>query len=400
MALARCGQYSPGAPLGRPSLETKHRMKNQPLDDTQPNAPYAPPAVDYDYDAPLIDPFEEPTGGGGPGCLVWGLIGVGGLIFAVFIVLLAGYAGWTSGQREANGNATATRGADINEQIGRIPGDLSNGNLQLADIRLRYLMTITPGVVGLPELVGTATQVYIDRQPTVTPTATATTEAVEATTEAPEIEITAAGGQYDLAALLQDAQTAVNTGQYEEAWELLDVIMAVDESYESQKVRELLTVALNGQARALFNSSSPARGIIWATRAEDLGVIQGEIDFELRAALLWQNAQAAVGLNPSQAIPAIQRVLDLGQGRYYEQALTTMYEAYVAYGDALVNDPNAGYCPAVPQYESALRVQSGGPAVAKRDNARTMCAQATPTPTVTPEGGAPASGEVAPVGQP
>src|SRR5690606_23325440 len=127
-----------------------------------------------------------------------------------------------------------------------------------------------------------------------------------------------------------------------------------------------------------------------ASRADDLGVIQGEIEYELMAALLWQNAQAARGLNYGRAIEAIQRVLDLGAGgRYYAQAQTAMYEQYVAYGDALVNDPSAGYCPAVAQYENALRVQTGGPAVGKRDNARTMCAQATPTPTPTPEGGIP-----------
>lgn len=365
-------------------------MHNQPLDDTQPNAPVAPPMDEgFDPRAPMINPLDEPESSG-PGCMVWGCLGVGSALFAVFIVVLAGYAGWTSGQREANGNATATRSADISQQLGRIPGDLTNGNLQLADIRLRYLMTMTPGVPGLPELATTATQAYLDSLPTATPTPTLTPTPEEATAEPQSIEITPSGrGQYDLAALMQDAQTAVNTGQYEEAWELLDVILAVDESYERQKVRELLTVALNGRARALFNSSSPARGIIWATRAETYGVIQGEIQFELQAALLYQNAQAAVGLNPSQSIPAIQRVLDLGPGRYYEQAQTLMYQAYVSYGDALANDPNAGFCPAVPQYEAALRVQQGGPAVAKRDNARTMCAQATPTPTPTPEGDMP-----------
>lgn len=365
-------------------------MHNQPLDDTQPNAPVMPPLDDFDPSAPMINPLEEPESSGGPGCLVWGCLGLGGALFALFIVLLAGFAGWTSGQREANANATATRNADINQQLGRIPGDLNNGNLQLVDIRLRYLTTMTPGVAGLPELVGTATQAYLNSLPTETPTPTPT-PTLEAATDEPSIEITPAGrgGQYDLAAMLQDAQTAVNTGQYEQAWELLDVIMAVDDSYERQKVRELLTVALNGRARALFNSSSPARGIIWATRAEEYGVIQGDIQFELQAALLWQNAQAAVGLNPSLSMPAIQRVLDLGPGRYYEQAQTLMYQAYVSYGDALANDPNAGFCPAVPQYEAALRVQQGGPAVAKRDNARNMCAQATPTPTPTPEGGIP-----------
>lgn len=367
-------------------------MDNHPLDDTQPNAPVAPPPApfadtDYQYDdrnANFIDPNEEPASG--PGCFVWGCLGLGGVFFAIFIVLLAGYAGWSNGLRTANVNATATRGADIVQQLGRIPGDLSNGNLQLADIRLRYLMTMTPGVAGLSELASTATQAYMNSLPTATPTPTETPVPTQVTEEAPQIEITASGGQYDLAALMRDAETATNTGQYEEAWELLDVIMAVDENYERQKVRELLTVALNGRARGLFNSSNPGRGIIWATRAESLGVLQGDISFELDAALRWQNAQAAMGLSGGQAIPALQRVIDLGPGRYYDQAIAAMYQAYVDYGDALVGDPNAGYCPAVDQYQNALRVQSGGPAAQKRDQAQSMCAQATPSPTPTIEG--------------
>lgn len=369
---------------------------NYTLEDTQPRPALALPHEESPK--PFIRPDEDEPAAGGPGCAVWGCVGVGGVALAVFIVLLAGFAGWTSGKRQADVNATATRGAEIGQQLERVPADLSSGNLQLAGARLRFLATMTPGVPGVADLALTATEAYRLSLPTETPTPTPTSEPTEATDEAPAIQVTPSGpgGQYDLAELLREARSLTGSGQYADAYELLDVMMAIDPSYEQQTVRTLLTEVLNGQARAKFQSNNPAQGIIWATRAENLGVLQGDVSYEMFAAVRWQDAQAAIGLNYGQAINALRAVMDMGEGgRYYQQARDALYQQYVALGDALVNDPTAGYCPAVEQYQNALGVASGGPAQAKRDNARTMCAQATPTPTPTIEG-MPPEGEPTP----
>lgn len=361
---------------------------------------------------PYIQPEETPVDGG-PGCAVWGCIGVAGVGLAVVIVLLAAAAGWTAGRRTADANATATKSVEINEQLNRIPQDIQSGNLMLANNRLRFLAIMTPGVPGLPELAQTATAAYIDSLPTATPTPTETPEATEAAEEIDEFVMTPAGDEgptYDLAAMLEEAARDVNTGRFEEGYDLLDVIMAIDPNYERARVRQLLTTALNGQARALFNSSSPAQGIIWASRAEDLGVIEGDVSYEMYAALEWQEAQAAVGLSFPQAVNALQQVINMGQGRYYEQARQLLFQQYMGWGDALALDPTQGYCPAVTQYQNAVNVFNDPAAIAKRDNASSMCAQATPTlgPEMTPglsgvdvtPGAPPPSGQIAPVGQP
>jgi hypothetical protein len=342
-----------------------------------------------------------------PGCGVWGCIGGVGIVFALAIVALAGAAGWTSGLRTANANATATAGAEISDQLNRVPQDLANGNLQLADTRLRFLQQMTPGVEGVPDLVNTATAVYLDSLPTATPSPSPTPEA-EAT-EAP-FEVTAvnSGSQYDLAGMLQQARQAVAAGQFADAYDLLDVIAAVDANFERAEVRDLTAQALNGQARAMFNSNNPAQGIIWATRAEDMGVLQGELSFELFAAMKWRDAQAALGLSYPQAVNALQEILNLGPGRYYEQAQQLLFQQYVAFGDALMNDQNQGACPAIQQYSNALNIFNDGGAAAKRNSAQSLCAQATPTlgpgqtpgaPTSEP-GQPPPAGQIAPVGQP
>lgn len=373
---------------------------NPTLEDTQPRLP-------------LIEPEVETTRSGGPGCLLLGCIGLAGIGLAVVIVVLAGVAGWTSGSRLAGANATATRSADINEQLARFPMDVASGNVQFVDARLRYLATLTPGVPGLADLMATGTAVYLAAQPTITPTPSPTpTEAAteEATDEpfATESALpTGQNGSYDLAALLQEANTDVGTGQYADAYKLLDAINGIDANYEAVQVRQLLSEAVNGQARNLFNANKPAEAVIWATRAEDMGILDPNLQYELYAATLYLNAKSSVGLNYAQAIASLSELVNQGQGRYYAEAQSLLIQQYIGYGDALVADPNQGYCPAVPQYQNAVNAGGGGTASAKRDNAQSICAQATPVgqPTAAPgEGSTPGApvppGQVAPVGQP
>ena len=66
---------------------TDNDLQSVSLDETPP---HGMPPVDV-----------EAVEGGGPGCFLWGVVGVLGLGFAIVIVALSGAAGWTSGQRQA-----------------------------------------------------------------------------------------------------------------------------------------------------------------------------------------------------------------------------------------------------------------------------------------------------------
>jgi hypothetical protein len=374
------------------------------LDDTQPRPPVTPPTPYPDEP----EGYDDAPPSAGPGCFTWGCISLIGMGFSILIVALAGFAGWTSGQREATTRAAGATQAAISDQLNRIPNDIVSGNLQMADMRIRYLAALTPGVPGVNELAATATAAYLTRQPTPTPTPSPTgtpapTEAA-ATPEATDEPIAPASNSgYDLAALLGEARSDIEAGQYADAYETLDVITALDENYESATVRGLLSEALNGQARLLFNANRPAQAIIWATRAEDLGVLQGDLSFELFAAQNYLNARAAIGINPQRAIQALSEVYNLGQGRYYEEVRGLLYDQYVRLGDALAQDPNQGACPAVQQYQNALNIINDPGTAAKRGNAETLCSQATPVGGGgTPETpGAPGVAPTfAPVGQP
>src|SRR5690606_24656035 len=110
-------------------------------------------------------------------CLLTFGIGAMLLVIALAIVGLSAAAGWTSGQREANTHATATRHAQIDEQLVRVPTDIANSNLVLLDTRLRWLATQTPGIAGVDAYVVTATALYMHSLPTATPEFTPTPEA-------------------------------------------------------------------------------------------------------------------------------------------------------------------------------------------------------------------------------
>ena len=362
------------------------------LEDTQPIITRSEPPE-------FIPPDDEETPAAeGPGCLTWGLIGVLALGFALVIVLLAALAGWTNGQRTAQANATTTQSAAINEQLNRIPGDLSSGNLELANARLQFLATLTPAVPGLPDLMQTATAVYLTRQPTATAMPTATplpSPTAEATEET--IAVTqSATGDYDLPALLQEAQTAISVRDWPTAIELLDVIMAVDESYQAGTVRGLMSDALNQYALELFRSDQLAEAVVITDRAEQVGPLAEGLNFERLVAGYYLDAVASIGVSYPAAIEALQQVYSLSPNYRGGEIVQLLFDQYVGYGDALSQEGN--FCAAAPQYEAALSVQSSADIAGRRDTASTLCATITLTPPALLTPGTPAN--IAPVGAP
>lgn len=363
-------------------------------EDTKPKSPFKTPA--HGQPAVFIEPPTDEPIRSGPGCFMWGFVSVMIAGIGVAIVLLAGAAGWTSGQRMAQDHATATQNAEINDQLGRIPGDIASGNTVLLDARLKFLATLTPGVPGVVDLMQTATALHLIAQPTATSEiiATATLEAATPTTETEEIIVPqATGGAFDLSGMLQQARTAVATAQYMDAIDILDAIVAVDSGFERAEVRALMLEALSTQALRLFRSgTSLAEAVVLTDRAKEFGLSgDSELHYEQYVAALYLTAKSAVGTNYPVAIQALQEVYNTAPN--YMDVQQLLFDQIVAYGDAWV--AQGEYCPAASQYQNALTMFNNSGVAAKRDNAATFCAQGTPTP-----GGVPIdSGQpIAPIG--
>ncbi len=371
------------------------------LDDTSPRTPYddrpisaAKEIMPDDDDPPFLQRQEK--GGCGITTLIFAVL----VFFSLMIVALSGAAGWVSGQRQAGVNETATQNAAISDQISRIPNDVATGNLVLLNARLQFLATITPGIPGIGEYAQTATALYMTNQPTATATATQTATATETppptSTLDPAQPSPTPGAAYDLAALLGEAQAAYASGNYNDAAELAEAINAIDPGFESVTIRTILGDSLAAQARNYYNAMQPAAGSRIVGQMEALGIPTGELGYERTVGEVYLNAMSNIGISFPQAIRALEQLLAFGQGRYYQQAVDLLYRQYIGYGDALAFDPNYGYCPAVAQYQNALRLSGGGEASSKLSQAEMMCAQATPQggdPAATMEG-------VAPIGVP
>ena len=360
------------------------------LSDTQPIKAFSDDAL-----TPTIDPERDERRG--RGCLPQVAIGGGLLLLATAIVALAGLAGWTNGQREANRLIAATRGAAIDAQLRDIPADVASRNLVMFDARLRWLATQTPGVAALPDLILTATALYMNNLPTATPTITPTMLPSATPESAQAVVPTPANGQYDLPTIFAQAQSALATAQYQDAIALLDVVIAVDPTFQTGQVRAALSQALNAYARDLYNGGQPAAANLLVSRAEEYGTLAEGLSFERYAAELYLTARAGVSTGSQTALNALNELLGLGAaGRYYSEAQTLLYNAYVRRGDAYVGQGNP--CGAIGEYQRALGVFASGSANGKYAAAEASCAAlalATLDPNfmLTP-------GAVAPIGVP
>lgn len=361
-------------------------------DDTQPGAPVRLPP---DQRADFLDP-QPPAEG--PGCLTYGLLGAAILGFALLIIALSGFAGWTSGQRVAQANGTATQSAAINEQLERIPADVNSRNTVLLEARLKYLMALTPGVGGVDTLVQTATALYEQRLPTSTPMPSPTVNA------APTATLAAARAdgapQFDLPALLQQTQNDIALRDWQEAIDTLDLIMAADAAFETRTVRALMLQALTERARLLFvgpDAANLAEALQLYDQIQafsDVGDVT-QLNYEAYIASLYVDAINATGIDYNITI---QRLIEIyNQVPNYRDVGRRLVDAYIGSGDAWVAQGQS--CAAVPQYQNALNLVHDATVSGKLNAAQTTCLQAaTLTAIAPPPGTVIAPVGVAPVG--
>lgn len=390
-------------------------------DDTQPRSPFEkrPPGGDSGGFAsePLQPDLNQPPDAEGddavgPGCAVWGVLGAIVLVFGLAVVAMAGVAGWTTGQRIAETNATATQDHRIMEQVIRIPTDAAGGNQSLLIMRLEFLAEQTPGIGGLADLQALATGVYLTAQPTIMPTATltppdmptATAIATMPPTDSAPVVVATASGEgvdFDINALFSEAERLVALGQYEDAIDLLDSISGLDPNYRTAEVNALLSRALTTHAAALFGSlDTIAEGIFYTDRAEEIGADIGELSYERLVGSLYLNAARQTDLGDyGAAIRAWQALLSYQPTYKGIDIRRQIFDQYVLFGDAWVFGGQP--CRAVPEYTNALNLFNSAQVSGKRDAAQQACANATPTldpnaPTP-PPGAAPT---IAPIGVP
>lgn len=361
------------APLFRRGTGSANLM--EPTRDNQPSIPYQPGQV--------VGYEQRGAARQRPGCLLWGIVSFICILLAALIALASAYAGWNSGIVVARENATATSAVDIRVQCERIQVDVDAGNQEMVETRLAYLRMLTPAPPCLVEIVPMATATEQGEQPTATPPPTVALEpdAVLPTAVIRPVsteETVVSGPTYDLEGLLLEAQANIVSQEYQRAIDTLDAIIAIDESFKSERVRELLFAALTSQAKGFFRSGRLSEAILTTGRAENYGDV-GELNYERTVAQIYLRGMQLKIANPGEAVRLFSIIVYQHRlGNYRNgQIMTELQEAHRNYGDALAF--RGDQCRAREQYEAALAIQPTvttirrGTVAEKRDKASELC---------------------------
>ena len=303
----------------------------------------------------------------GLACLLWG-VGAGFcLLVASLIVSGAVYAGWNTGLATARAESTVTAQAYARQQCDRIPADLLDGNLQLAQSRLEHLAKMEQTPTCLSRMASTATLVFLLRASSPTPPATntatprpatppaATAAPIQAATagaNAPSGDITA---EFDLPALLDEAQSALRQRDYRAAIDTLDAIISIDAGFQRELARRLMMESLTEQALALYRSGRLSEAIVLTDRAEELGNID-ELYHERHIALLYLDGQRYKTANPAEAVRRFSSLYyEFGLRDYVNGPIAAdLQEAHRNYAMALAFQGD--HCPAQAQFDAALQL--------------------------------------------
>ncbi len=378
---------------------------------------------DYEFEqAANNDNYEDDEDSGGPGCLVWGVMGVFGIVIAIAIVLTAILAGFNEGLNTARVTAAVSTQRIVAGQCAIMPTDIAAGSFERLESRFES-MTFDGVLADCAQaFVQQATIVY--EQSLITPTQAATATATEAPTlEATQVvevtttavataEVVGTDSPYDLDALLVEARDFMAISDYGEAIVTLDAIRNIDPNFETQTINGLLFNALTQRALFLYRSEggSLAEAILLTTRAEQFGSIQStELPFERSVAELYLDAQANLGLNYQLSISYLNQVI--GYSPNYPRgtggAGSQLVQQYIAYGDSLLAGGDA--CTAEIQFNTALSFRPNNLELQnKASTANQQCtfgapATVDPNATVNPNATlaptATATSGVAPIGQ-
>jgi hypothetical protein len=416
---------------------------------------------------------EEYTQRSGPGCFAWVFVVLFVGLIGVLVVVMAGAAGWTEGKRVADRNIqatsmafvgrqftaietnvadlnsaqlatriaflatqtpaipqvvnlqqtaiavdlhlTATQEAIINEQLDLIAQALDAGDIAQFEQRVEFLATQTPAIPQVPNLYSIATawaEQPVQTQETPQPQLTDEPSSPVDQQTPPPAETTSGNlSDINLDELLAKAQQEISLNQLEQATRTLDLIIRLDETYQSQTIRRMIFDVLVQQATIAYQvtlvnprqTGTLAEAVRLTDQAERYGSTAqlGNLAYERELANLYLNAISAI--ETADYGVAIRRLelIRAYQTEYKGANINRLiFDQYVAYGDAFANY-DRDFCRAAEQYRVALTIFADGSVSGKRDNASAQCqAQQQAQQAPPPQDGTTNEEGVAPIGVP
>jgi tetratricopeptide (TPR) repeat protein len=180
-------------------------------------------------------------------------------------------------------------------------------------------------------------------------------------------------------AILTEAEALVQVQKWPEAVQRLSQLRDLSPDFQAQRVADLLyTANFNlGMQQLKEGRVDEAVHTFEQALAERPG--DPEASRQLDLASLYVSAQVTWGANWPDAINFLEQLYTLAPD--YLDVKARLYQAYEAYGDALVSEE--AWCLAEVQYAEAVRLQPGTTIQTKWDEAVRLCRMPTPTPGAT-----------------
>jgi tetratricopeptide (TPR) repeat protein len=248
---------------------------------------------------------------------------------------------------------------------------LDQGRLELARAEFEYVLKIQPdhplAEQGIAEV---EAQLKVDPTPTTKPE-----EPISAT-------------------VYQEAVDHYEAGRWQDAAAALTALRQIDPEYEAEQVEEMLFESRYQAGMALLEEDDFELGIFYLDRAVALRPLDEAASRQRRLAKQYVEAYSYWGVDWEQCIAHFEELYRAAPE--YKDVFQRLYQAHVRYAEAW--DAQGEMCPAVAQYDEALRLLTSSEVESERAEAAQICQRATPTPFPTIEGAQPITRTALPPG--
>jgi hypothetical protein len=298
------------------------------------------------------------------------LFSVVGIILIASAILIGvygtvAYTAWQRSQQTQADEARTILLQEIDNQLSLAREDISNGNHQLAQRRLNWILereTNHPEALSL--MADIESQLAL---PTPTPRPTAT--------EPPVVE--EVDPDDELAPVYSRLRQLVADGSWSEAITELTDFQSEYPNYRRLDTDRLLYDAYVNLGQELLPGDQVELGLSYLARAESLGDLeQAVLDQKLWAELYLQGI-AYYGVDWETSAILFRDLC--AAAPFYQNSCQKLGDSLMALGD--IYAANLDWCPAESYYAEARSYGVSGNVSEKLSEARLMCMEATPTPT-------------------
>ena len=248
---------------------------------------------------------------------------------------------------------------------------LDEGKYELARAEFEYALQLDPNHPLAQQGISEA-----EAGPPVDPTPT----------QRPEEPITAG--------LYRQAEAHVEAERWQDAAAVLTSLRQLDSEYRAEQVEDLLFKSRYEAGMALLEGDDFELGVFYLDRAVALRPLDEEALTQRRLAMQYLEAVSYWAVDWETCIARFEELYRTAPE--YKDVFRRLYQAHVRYAQAWA--AQGEMCPAVEQYDQALRLLSSAEVEEARAEAAETCLNATPTPVPTIEGSRPLTRTTLPPG--